>query len=174
MITRNPLPSEAPGDFPSRRWDQLRRDVADFLASPWAMEAARLGWTDLDLFGVDADRPYTRIDGLGLVPALDGCKIVALSAEGAILETPGGVRQSYRRKAGSAGPGAGVEAGLVTRSGRDAGRHRSPISCPPLLGDFGDHVVIARYPLQQPLAPAGRDIIGQLADFCGTEPPIGG
>ena len=50
------------------------------------------------LFGVDADRPYTRIDGLGLVPALDGCKIVALSAEGAILETPGGVRQSYRRK----------------------------------------------------------------------------
>ena len=34
----------------------------------------------------------------GLVPALDGCKIVALSAEGATLETPGGVRQSYRRK----------------------------------------------------------------------------
>ena len=60
-----------------------------------------IGW--LDLFGVDADRPYTRIDGLGLVPALDGCKIVALSAEGAILETPGGVRQSYRRKAGQPG-----------------------------------------------------------------------
>ena len=76
----------------------MRRDVADFLASPWLAEAARLGWTDLDLFGVDADRPYTRIDGLGLVPALDGCKIVALSAEGAILETPAGVRQSYRRK----------------------------------------------------------------------------
>ena len=47
---------------------------------------------------LDADRPYTRIDGLGLVPALEGCKIVALSAEGAILETPAGVRQSYRRK----------------------------------------------------------------------------
>ena len=52
-----------------RRRDQLRRDVADFLASPWPAEAARLGWTDLDLFGVDADRPYTRIDQLGLVPA---------------------------------------------------------------------------------------------------------
>ena len=35
---------------------------------------------------------------LGLVPALDGCKIVALSADGATLETPGGARQSYRRK----------------------------------------------------------------------------
>jgi len=81
------------------------------MASPWAEEAARLGWTDLDLFGVDGDRPYTRIDGLGLVPALDGCKIVALSAEGAILETPGGVRQSYRRKSRSAATGAGVKVG---------------------------------------------------------------
>jgi len=70
MITPR-LPSVPPGDFPARRWDQLRRDAADFLASPWAMEAARFGWTDLDLFGVDADRPYTRIDGLGLVLALD-------------------------------------------------------------------------------------------------------
>ena len=40
------------------------------------------GWSDLELFGVDADRPYTRIDQLGLVPALDGCKIISLSAEG--------------------------------------------------------------------------------------------
>ena len=32
------------------------------------------------------------------LPALDGCKIVALSAEGAVLEAPGGARQSYRRK----------------------------------------------------------------------------
>ena len=97
------LPSVPPGGFPSTRWATLRRDVTDFLASPWAEEADRLGWTDLDLFGVDADRPYTRIDGLGLVPALDGSKIIALSAEGAILETTGGVRQSYRRKVGRPG-----------------------------------------------------------------------
>jgi hypothetical protein len=57
----------------------------------------------LDLFGVDAGRPYVRIDGFALVPALDGCKIVELSANVAILETPGGVRQSYRRKIGLAG-----------------------------------------------------------------------
>ena len=67
MITPR-LPSVPPGDFPARRWDQLRRDAADFLASPWAMEAARFGWTDLDLFGGDADRPYTRIDGLLIRP----------------------------------------------------------------------------------------------------------
>jgi len=58
----------------------------------------------LDLFGLDAGRPYVRIDGFGLVPALDGCKIVQLSANVASLETPGGVRQSYRRKTDLAGP----------------------------------------------------------------------
>jgi hypothetical protein len=98
MLARNPLPSEAQGDFPSRRWDQLRHDVADFLASPWPAEAARLGWIELDLFGADADRPYTRIDGFGLVPLLNGSKIVALTAEAAILETPGGARQSCHRQ----------------------------------------------------------------------------
>ena len=65
MIARNPLPSEAPSGFPSGRWDQLRRDVADFLASPWAEEAARLGWTDLDLFGADDNRPYARLRRAG-------------------------------------------------------------------------------------------------------------
>src|SRR3954453_11443870 len=103
MPPRNPLPSEARGDSPTQCWNQLRRDVADFRASPWPAEAARLGWTDLDLFGADAARPYARIDGLGLVPALGGCKIVALTPESAILETPGGVRQSYRRKRDQAG-----------------------------------------------------------------------
>jgi len=43
-----------------------------------------------------------------------------------------------------------------------------------LLGNFGDFVVIARYPLQQPLAPAVQHITSQLADFCGTPPPIWG
>ena len=47
MIALNPLPSETLGDFPSRRWDQLRRDVADFLKSPRAAEATRLGWAEL-------------------------------------------------------------------------------------------------------------------------------
>jgi hypothetical protein len=97
MITLN-LPSVALADFPANRWATLRRDLADFLGSSWAAEAVQLGWSDLDQFGVDADRPYTRLDGLGLVPALDGCKIVALTADSAILETPGGARQSYRRK----------------------------------------------------------------------------
>jgi hypothetical protein len=51
--------------------------------------------------GQDEHRPpasQANETATSLLPALDGCKIVALSVEGATLETPGGARQSYRRK----------------------------------------------------------------------------
>ena len=166
-LGRNRLPSDAPSGFLSRRWGPTARRRYRFPRLPWAEEAPRLDRPRSVRcrrrpVGVDADRPYTRTDGLGLVPALDGCKIVTLSAEGAILEMPGGVRQSYRCKLGNR---AGCWRGSWARDplGRDAGRHRSPFSCPPFLGDFGDHVVITRYAMQQPLAPAGRDITSRLA-----------
>jgi len=46
------LPSVPPGDFPARRWDQLRRDAADswHRHGPWR-RLASAGPT-LDLFGV--------------------------------------------------------------------------------------------------------------------------
>jgi hypothetical protein len=98
MIVRPRLPSVPLGDYSSARWATLRRDVDDFLASSWSAEATRHGWEDLDLFGVHATRPSVRPDQAGLVVLLDGCKLVELSANGAVLETPGGTRQSYRRK----------------------------------------------------------------------------
>jgi hypothetical protein len=92
------LPSVPLGDFTDSRWQRIRNDIDDFLGSPFAERAKGLGWTELDLFGVDNSRPYARIDQAGLVIMLDGYKIVELSAQTAILETAGGVRQSYHRK----------------------------------------------------------------------------
>jgi hypothetical protein len=97
MITPR-LPSMPLGDYSSARWTTLRSDIDDFVAAPWSAQAAALGWTELDLFGVHATRPNVRVDQAGLVVLLDGCKIVELSANGAILETPGGTRQSFHRK----------------------------------------------------------------------------
>ena len=108
------LSSVPPGDFPARRWDHLRRDAADFLASPWAMEAARLGWTDLDLFGVDADRPYTRIDGPG--PRAGARRLQDRGAQRRWRD-PRNARRCAAElppQAGSAGASAGVEGGFVT------------------------------------------------------------
>ena len=98
MIARLRLPSVPLGDYSSARWATLRRDVNEFVIGPWSAQATALGWTELDLFGVHATRPSVRVDQAGLVVLLDGCKIVELSANGAILETPAGARQSYRRK----------------------------------------------------------------------------
>jgi MMP 1-O-methyltransferase len=47
MIARNRLPSVPLGDFPSARWDRLRADIDEFLASPWAAKAPCLGWDEL-------------------------------------------------------------------------------------------------------------------------------
>jgi hypothetical protein len=98
VIARPRLPSVPLGDYSSARWATLRRDVNEFVIGPWSARAEALGWSELDLFGVHATRPTIRVDQAGLVVLLDGCKIVELSANVAILETPGGSRQSYRRK----------------------------------------------------------------------------
>jgi hypothetical protein len=85
------------GDYSSARWATLRRDIDDFAASPWSAQAAALGWSELDLFGVHATRPSVRPDQAGLVVLLDSCKIVELSANGAILETPAGAGRAASR-----------------------------------------------------------------------------
>ena len=97
------LSSEPPAEFPPSRWGQLRAVLAAFAESRWHVEAERLGWDELDLFGVDATRPYTRTDALGLVPAADGCRMVELGGDVAVLETPEGPRQSFRRRLGRPG-----------------------------------------------------------------------
>ena len=98
MMTSGP-----PAGFPPSRWGQLRAELAPFVESGWHVEAERLGWDELDLFGVDATRPDTRTDALGLVPAADGCRMVELGGDVAVLETPEGARQSFRRRLGRPG-----------------------------------------------------------------------
>jgi hypothetical protein len=39
----------------------VRRDLADFRDSPWAVEPARLGWTEIELY---ASTPTGRMLGL--------------------------------------------------------------------------------------------------------------
>jgi hypothetical protein len=55
------------------------------------------------LFGCDRDRPFARIDQAGLLWLLNGNCLVALSETTAVVETPTGARQTYRRK--PSGPG---------------------------------------------------------------------
>lgn len=86
-----------PDDYRPVEWRQLINDTTAFMAT-WASQCSKLGWTLNDVFGVNPRSPVTRHDCAGLLPLLKGCKIVALTAEAATLETATGARQRYYRR----------------------------------------------------------------------------
>jgi hypothetical protein len=88
----------APTGFLPERWQRFVDDAGKFLAGPFAAQAAALGWTALDLFGCDRDKPFARIDQAGLLWLLNGDKLIAMTENTAVIETPTGARQTYRRK----------------------------------------------------------------------------
>jgi hypothetical protein len=57
--------------------------------------AAELGWGPLDLFGCDRERPFDRIDELGLLWMLKGGTVVELHRNRAILQTASGATQTH-------------------------------------------------------------------------------
>jgi hypothetical protein len=82
---------------PPRRWLQFIHDCGRFLDSGWAGQAAALGWGPFDLFGCDWERPFARADHSGLLWLLSGGRLVALTANAAVIETLAGGHQTYRR-----------------------------------------------------------------------------
>lgn len=91
-------PNKPPGDVPPRRWLRFIDDCGQFLDSRWAARAATLGWGPLDLFGCDRERPFVRVDHLGLLWLLYGGTIIELHRDRAIIERDSGARQTYRRR----------------------------------------------------------------------------
>jgi hypothetical protein len=91
-------PNKPPDDVTPRRWLRFIDDCGRFLDSGWGTHAVSLGWGPLDLFGCDRERPFARVDHLGLLWLLNGGTVVELHRNQAILETERGVRQCYRRR----------------------------------------------------------------------------
>lgn len=91
----NLLAMTRPARWPERAWSILREDAFAFLRDH-AADAHRLGWSTLDLFGICPRGLLNRPDGVGLVPALDGRRIVELRAEAAVIEA-GRHRLTHRR-----------------------------------------------------------------------------
>lgn len=86
-----------PETYPARAWLPLIDDADQFMKR-WATQAVRLGWQSWEVWGVHKEAPWWRIGGMGLVPSLQGRKIVALLADAAVVETGTGNRlRHYRR-----------------------------------------------------------------------------
>ncbi|MGI9508664.1 MAG: hypothetical protein ACR2QJ_04860 [Geminicoccaceae bacterium] len=86
-----------PESYPERAWTSLIDDAGRFLTK-WSDQAASLGWENWEVWGVHRLAPWRRIGAMGLVPSLNGQKIVALSSEAAVIETGTGNRLSHYRR----------------------------------------------------------------------------
>ncbi len=84
-------------DWSEAGWKTLQEDALMFLRD-WAIQAHRLGWDTLDLFGVDAEASFDRLDGMGLVPLLGGRPVVALTENSAVINAASGGTLTYRRR----------------------------------------------------------------------------
>jgi hypothetical protein len=86
-----------PVHFPAAKSPQIIVDAAVFLER-WAAQASALGWADWELFGCHHHAPWGRIQAMGLVLLLQGDEIAALTTTEAVIRTPSGAHQTYRRK----------------------------------------------------------------------------
>lgn len=88
---------ERPEAISPRRWQQILDDGGYFLER-WARQAAQLDWSLLEVFGVSPKAPEHRLDMLGLVPSLCGCRVVMLTAEAATIQAgPDHTLRIFRR-----------------------------------------------------------------------------
>lgn len=86
-----------PAKFPAARWVQVTADAETFLQT-WAAKAHQFGWQDWELFGCHRQAPWHRIQGLGLIPLLQGDTVVALTSTEAAVRTRTGAMQTFRRR----------------------------------------------------------------------------
>ena len=89
--------SKPPPGYPLPRWHQIINDGGLFL-DWWAHQAAAFGWTALDVFGVNPAAPLVRYDGMGLVPLIQGCRVISIAADRAQIKTRNGHTQTYSRR----------------------------------------------------------------------------
>jgi hypothetical protein len=98
------LQMKPPALVPVERWRLAVKDGSKFLAL-WGESAQRLGWTSADLFGLieipghpsPSFNRLSRYDRLGLCWALQGRKVIALTASGATVRTATGATPIYYR-----------------------------------------------------------------------------
>ncbi len=86
--------------FTSMQWTQTGIDAAELLRT-YGTDMHRLGWDAADAFGLHPDVLGRAVRAWGLALLLDGGRVVEITAAGATIERPNGVRQSFTRRSGN-------------------------------------------------------------------------
>jgi hypothetical protein len=84
-------------NFPASWWRGLIGDAELFLPT-WGRQAADLGWTTLDLFGVYPRAPAARFSCMGLLLLINVGRVIAITTESAVIEKQSGARLTYARR----------------------------------------------------------------------------
>jgi hypothetical protein len=85
-----------PDGVDDARWRSALTDGDRFLET-WGSQAADLGWTGDDLFGLHPTAPLARYDAMGLVWLLRGRTVERLTATEATIRASAGTTLSFRR-----------------------------------------------------------------------------
>lgn len=89
-----------PQNISETRWRQAVGAAGHF-CDRWAAKASALGWTTVDIFGVDRIKPEGALHMAGLIWLLQGKEVVAISDDAVVVETVNGARQSFRPRLGT-------------------------------------------------------------------------
>ena len=108
------IPDRPLAEVPPRRWQCFVDDVGLFLDRPFSGTAAALGWGPHDLFGCDRDRPFARIDQVGLLLAVEWRHARRTIGEHSDDRDANRRAPNLPPKAQRARPGAGLGVGGVT------------------------------------------------------------
>ncbi len=86
-----------PANINPAYWGQVVADASSFLTT-WGAVARAMGWTTLQLFGVDARKPDARTDTMGLCWLLQGRTVVAVTADKIAVRNRQGVVKNFYRQ----------------------------------------------------------------------------
>jgi len=85
-----------PASIPPTRWRRLIDNAGDFI-DRFAVQAAALGWDAKSIFGCHPIAPDARLDYAGLAWLIGTGRVVAITADSAVICSPDGATLTYRR-----------------------------------------------------------------------------
>jgi hypothetical protein len=88
---------EAPSGFQEARWRRLQIDCA-WVLDNYHDRLEELGWSAVEVFGIDPVHSYPRLDCYGLAISLNGGRIISVTATGARIKRPSGSVVSFQRR----------------------------------------------------------------------------
>jgi hypothetical protein len=89
------LAGEPPKDCPEARWAAAMRGLKCFVDTGWSDKAALLGWTAVELYRVPA--LWSRIDLTGAALLIGDRRVIAVTEDSVVIETPSGGSLKFRR-----------------------------------------------------------------------------